>query len=84
MAQMPVGFDAIAVAAPVPLALQVPGLFEVGDNALHGAFGDADAFRDIAQQNFGIARDQQEHMRVIAEEGPPRDRRSFLPPCHRY
>ena len=62
--------DHVAVAAAVPLALDVAALDEVGEDALRRSERDADSIGDIAQANIGVAGDAQQHLRVVGDELP--------------
>ena len=62
--------DYIAVAATLPLPLDVAGLDEVGQDALRGAEGDADRVSDVTQADIGVAGDAEQHLRVVRNELP--------------
>jgi len=66
-----VSVDHIAVAAPMPLTVDVAGLDEVGEDALRGSEGDADRVRNVAQPNIWVAGDAEQHLRVVGDELPP-------------
>lgn len=48
VAQGQVGVELVAVATAVAVAFEVAGVGEFGDDALGGAFGDADSVGDVA------------------------------------
>ena len=62
--------DHVAVAAAVPLALDVAALDEVGQDALRRSESDSDSIGDIAQANIGVAGDAQQYLRVVGDELP--------------
>lgn len=62
--------DHVAVAAAMPLAMEVPGLDEVGEDALCGSERYPDRVGDVAQANVGVAGDAEQHLRVVGDELP--------------
>lgn len=60
--------EGVARAASIALAVQVAGLFEVGDDALGGAFGDVASRGDVAKAAGRVASDDQQHAGVVGEE----------------
>ena len=54
----------------MPLAMEVPGLDEVGEDALRGSERYADRVGDVAQANVGVAGDAEQHLRVVGDELP--------------
>ena len=70
MAQRQVAVHLVVVAASLALAADVAGLDELGDDPLRRALGDPDLGRDVAQADPRVARDAQQHVRVVREEGP--------------
>lgn len=58
-------------APSVPLAAEVAALFEVHDDALDRALGDAAGRGEVPQAGGGVARDGQEHAGVVGEKAPP-------------
>jgi hypothetical protein len=70
VAHVPVFVDAVAVAATFPLAVDEPGLDEVGDDALGGSLGDPDLLGDVSKPDVRHAGDAEEHLRVVGEEPP--------------
>ena len=60
----------VSVAATDPLALEVVARLEVGHDALHGPLGDANSASDITQPDLGFPGDQEQHVRVVAQECP--------------
>jgi len=63
--------DFVFVLAASPVAGQVALFLEVGDDALHGALGDADACGDLAQPEAGVLRQAEQDVTVVGEERPP-------------
>ena len=59
-----VGADTIEVAATFALPIEIAGVDEVADDALRGAFGDADALGDISESQPGVARDAEQGVRA--------------------
>ena len=45
-------------------------MFEVGEDLLDGALGDADAHGDFAQDEVGFGRERDQHVGVVGEKGP--------------
>ncbi len=64
--------DQVAVAAAVPLPLDIAGLDQVGQDALRRSEGDADRVSDVTQANIGVAGDAEQHLRVVGDELPAR------------
>jgi hypothetical protein len=60
-----VRIDFVAIAATVPSAGDDGGAFEIGDDALHGPFGDADALRHFTQSVVVLSGQAQQNMGVI-------------------
>lgn len=60
----------VAIAPTQALPLDVTTGLEVGHDALHGALRDADVAGDVLQQDLRVLRDQQQHVRVVAQECP--------------
>ena len=75
--QRQVRLDLVAVAAAVFLLHHVAGLGEVGDDAVGGALGDAQARRDVAQPRARVVRDAQQHPGVGSQETPVRHARKL-------
>src|SRR3954452_13269801 len=69
--QWEVVLDLVPVAASVALFDHVPRFGQIGDDAERGALRDVERRRDLAQTDTGIARDAQQHPRVVGEEVPP-------------
>ena len=63
--------NAIVVAPPRPLALEIGGGFQVGDDPLNRPLGNPDLRRDIAELGSRVAGDQQQHVGVVTQERPP-------------
>ena len=68
--QRQVVLDLVPVATTVALFEHVPSLGEIGDHTERGALGDVERRRDLAETNTGIARDAQQHPRMVGEEVP--------------
>ena len=62
--------DHVPIAAALPLAVDIAGLHEVGQDALRGSERDADFVRDVTQANIGVAGDAEQHLRVVGDELP--------------
>ncbi len=62
--------DLVAVAAAVLVLDDIPGCGQVGDDPVSAALGDAQAGRDVAQPDAGVAGDAQQHPAVAGEEVP--------------
>ncbi len=65
-----VGFDAVVVSAADAFAFDVAKFHEVGDDALGGSFGDADALGDVTGARVGIAVEAEKDLGVVREEPP--------------
>ena len=70
MAERKIRIDYVAVACANPMALDVPGVFQVVDDAVRRTLGDADTLGNVAQSHLRIACQAEKHMRVVGEEGP--------------
>ena len=55
------------VATPRRFSARMPPL---GDDPLHRPLGDAHVSRNLPQANTGVARDAEQHLRVVRDEGP--------------
>ena len=77
LGQWQVGLDPVAVAAAVSLLHHVAGLGEVGDDAMSGALGDAQAGGDVAQPDPWVVGDAQQHPGVVGQETPFRHARKL-------
>jgi hypothetical protein len=73
--QRQVRLDLVAVAAAVLVLDDVPGLGEIGDDAVGGALGDARPGRDVAQPHALVVGNAQQHPGVIGQEAPVRHAR---------
>src|SRR5579885_1037492 len=62
--------DAVVVAPPHPLALDVPGVDEVCEHAVRLALGEAHASGDLADGRVRRLHDLEQHEAVGGEEGP--------------
>ncbi len=72
MSQWQLWMELVAISAAFTSHGQITALHEVGDDALCGAFGDADQLRQVAMSNPGITSYTQQRMGVVGEEGPVR------------
>jgi len=70
--QRQVVLDLVAIASPIALLEHVAGVREIGDDPEGRALRDPECRRDVTQTNAGIARDAQQHPRVIRQEAPLR------------
>jgi hypothetical protein len=61
-----------------PCADDVPGLGEIGDDAVGLALGDARPGRDVAQPHARVAGDAQQHPGVIGQDAPVRHARKLM------
>jgi hypothetical protein len=75
-----VGLYRIDVAVAFFHEVDVPGLGQVGDNALRGTLGDVQQVGDLPDSDPRIAHDQQEGISVIGEESELWDPRHQLAP----
>ena len=73
-----VGLDLVAVAAAVLVLDDVPGLGEIGDDAVGGALGDARPGRAIAQPHARVAGGARQHPGVAGRDAPVRHARRLL------
>ena len=62
--------DRVVRTATLALPLDVLGVFQLAENAMHGAFRDSNLSGDIPHAHLGIRRDTQKHVRVIGQERP--------------
>ena len=70
MAEDAVQAEDAARASSVALAAHIAGLFEVGEDALRGAFGDAADSGDVAAPGGRVACDGEQHAGVVGKEAP--------------
>lgn len=49
MPQGPISVDLVMIAPALPMALEVAGFLQIGDDPLHGAFGDPDLQGNLPQ-----------------------------------
>jgi hypothetical protein len=70
VAQRLPGIDAVVIPASRALARQHLCLLEIMHNALYSAFRDADFVGDIAQPHMRVAGQADEHVAVVAQQGP--------------
>ncbi len=68
--QLKLPVDAVPVRAPRSLMTQIPSLLELGDDALHRAFGDANFCCDLAHAGVGSPRDAEQYVGVVRQERP--------------
>ena len=64
------GSDAVVVSTADPFALDVPGLDQVGDDALGGTLGDSDALSDVTEPDVRVADEAEQDLGVVREEPP--------------
>ena len=62
--------DHVAVAAAIPLPVDVAGLDQVRQDALRGSEGDANRVGDVSQAHVGVAGDAEQHLCVVGDELP--------------
>ena len=62
--------DRVPVAPADARAPDVSGVDEVTDDALRGAFGDADKLGDVPQPHIRVACDAHQHVRVVGQKRP--------------
>lgn len=65
-----VGLDRVVIATPDAPAGKVADVGELGDDPVGGALGDSDRIADLAQADAWVARDAQQHLGMVGEEGP--------------
>ena len=82
VAQRLVCADTIEVAATFALPIEIAGVDEVADDALRGAFGDADALGDISESQPGVARDTEQGVRMVGQKRPLRHSGNVPEVCH--
>jgi hypothetical protein len=70
--------DVVAVATADAPPLEVAALLKVEHDALHGALGNPDEGGHVAHPDLRLARQAQQHVRVIGQKRPGRLRRSRL------
>ena len=68
--QREVRLDLVAVAAAVFVLDDVPGVGQVGDDAVRAAFGDSQAGGDVPQPGAGVLGDAEQDPGVIGQEVP--------------
>jgi hypothetical protein len=71
MAERELAVHLVLVAPPHARLGQIAGLLQIADDLPHGALGDADGVRDVAQPSARVSGDAREHMGVVRDE-PPR------------
>lgn len=64
--------DAIQVSSTALVPLDVPRVFQIGDDLMGGALGDPDVIRYLPRRVIGIAVDIAKHQAVVGDERPPR------------
>lgn len=70
VAQLDIRVNNVVILASFAFALQVTGIFQVGDNTLHGALGYANGQGHFAQGLLGVTRQADKYMRMVREERP--------------
>lgn len=68
VAEFSLSKNALAILSSDFFSLQAAGHFQVGDDRLHGPFGDPHSLCDFTQHHLPIARQQDHHMGMIGEE----------------
>jgi len=68
--QLPVDLNAISISSPHSLAFDIPGTFEIQDDTLHGAFGNADLDGDLSKHLLRIGMQQDQDVRMVGQKGP--------------
>src|SRR5271170_8283408 len=66
-----IGPDLIAIAAAVFGDRNIAASRQIVDDALYGAFGDADIGRNFAHADIGPLRNQNKHVRVVGKKRDP-------------
>ena len=61
----------VDITPTVTLSGEISGLVELADDPVDGTLGDPDLIADFAEANARVVRDAEEHLGVVAEEGPP-------------
>jgi len=62
--------DAVDVAPAVTLARYRPGGFKIDHDLSDRPLGDADLLGEVAEPQLGVMRERDQHVAVIAQEGP--------------
>ncbi len=68
--QVRVSMDHVMDAAPFFFPLHDACFLKLDDQAMRGAFGNADPLRDVTQPRLWIFSKAHEHVRVVAEKRP--------------
>jgi hypothetical protein len=63
--------DLIVVAATLADAFDHPGGLEVGDDAMHASLGQEHEVRHVTQAEIRVSSQAEQHVGVVAQEGPP-------------
>jgi hypothetical protein len=64
--------DPVVVSSSLALAVDVAGFDEVGEDALGGALGDADALGDVSEPGIRVLGDGEQDLGVVGEKRPGR------------
>jgi len=67
-----IGSDLVAISTTMANPLDVPGLFQVGDDALDRALRDAYKLSNVAHSCLRLPRNAQQDVRVVGEKRPVR------------
>lgn len=70
MAQRKLRHDSITVSPAGPLALHVALVYELGEDPMSGALGDAYRSGDVAQADSRVMSHAQEDMGVVGQKAP--------------
>jgi hypothetical protein len=70
MAKRQVSFDLVMVAAADTDGCDISFAAQIGEDALGGALSDADVGGDVLQADIRVARDAEEYVGMVGEEGP--------------
>jgi hypothetical protein len=62
----------VSVPTAAPNSPDISRSFQVGNDALDGAFRDADPFGHVTHHDLRLAGDAKQNMRVVGEKGPAR------------
>jgi hypothetical protein len=70
MAERSIRVQFVMISAALALAREVASFFQIGDDALHGPFGDPNPGCDFTQSNLRLLRDANQNVGVIAQKRP--------------
>lgn len=60
----------VTISSAFALSCHVAVAYEICDDRLRGALGDANSCRDIPATNIGLGRDADQHVCMVRQEGP--------------